>query len=75
MRNRRYDPVMYYTPCIAELLYTKYSKMCGARSEPPDWRKRMDPVTTLTSRDLEVSLPFDRTAARAMASLREKARQ
>ncbi|MET3822095.1 hypothetical protein ACVK00_000994 [Burkholderia sp. PvR073] len=35
----------------------------------------MGPVTTLTSRDLKVPLPFDQTAARAMASLREKARQ
>lgn len=35
----------------------------------------MGPVTTQTSRDLKVALPFDQTAPRAMASLREKARQ
>lgn len=35
----------------------------------------MGPVTKLTSRDLKVALPFDQTAARAAASLREKARQ
>lgn len=35
----------------------------------------MGPATTLTSRDIKVALPFDQTAARAMASLREKVRQ